>query len=72
MSDSQKQRLLEHFTNGHSITSLESFITLGITQLATRISELEDKGYKIKRTWVTVQNRFKEPVRVKRYELERS
>ena len=72
MSLSQRQRLIEHFTNGESITSLEAYMTLGITQLATRISEIEDRGFKVKRTWITVQNRFKENVKVKKYELERA
>ena len=45
----QCERLLEHFSKGKSITSLEAYIKFGITQLGTRISELEEKGYRFTR-----------------------
>jgi len=45
----QCERLLAHFDEGGSITSLEAYIEFGITQLATRISELEEKGHRFAR-----------------------
>lgn len=45
----QCERLLAHFFAGNSITSLEAYIEFGITQLGTRISELEEKGHRFAR-----------------------
>lgn len=72
MKLSQTERLLQHFQNGFSITSLQAYNTLGITQLATRISELREDGHIIVSEWIEVTNRFKEKCRVKRYSLAKA
>lgn len=69
MKNSQANRLLCHFKDGGTVTSLEAYQHLGITQLATRITELEDSGHVINRTWIKVTNRFGEGCRVKEYSL---
>lgn len=69
MKNSQANRLLELFKSGGTITSLHAYRDLGITQLATRITELEQQGHIINRTWIKVTNRFNEECRVKEYSL---
>ena len=63
----QSARLIKHLDNGNTITSLEAFNTLGITQLSSRIGELEKIEYPIRKERITVKNRFNEDVRVTRY-----
>lgn len=53
-----------------SITPLEAFRDLGITKLATRISEMRRNGILVLGDWVETENRFGETVRFKRYKLE--
>ncbi len=43
--NTQKARLLKHFQQGGMVTSLSAYMLWGITQLAARISEIEDDGY---------------------------
>lgn len=38
----QKQQILKHLKSGGSITTIEAYSAFGITQLATRIKELEE------------------------------
>lgn len=63
----QCERLLAHFDTGKSITSLEAYIEFGITQLGTRISELEEKGYRFARPRIKTES----GKTVCRYSLER-
>lgn len=70
MSLSQQQRLIKHFQDGNSITSLEAYNKLGITQLATRISEIEARDMKITRQRIKVTNRYGESCSVVQYGLE--
>lgn len=65
----QTDRLLAHFHAGYTITSLEAFNVLGITQLSARITDLENAGHSIKHERVKVRNRFGEDVRVVRYSM---
>tara|TARA_R100001198_G_C5187025_1_gene181198 strand:- start:338 stop:550 length:213 start_codon:yes stop_codon:yes gene_type:complete len=67
---SQKLRVLEHFESGNTITSLEAYDQLGITQLATRIFELRQQGYPIEARRIDVKNRFGEECAVCEYYLE--
>ena len=69
MKNSQANRLLSHFKSGGTVTSLRAFNEHGITQLATRIKDIEEMGFVISRTWVKVYNRFGEECRVKEYSL---
>ena len=54
---SQNGRLLAHLEQHGSITSMEAFVMLGITQLSARISELEKLDYVIARDPVKVPTR---------------
>lgn len=52
-----------------SITPLEAFRDLGITKLATRISEMRRNGILILGDWVETENRFGDKVKFMRYQL---
>lgn len=66
----QRERILDYINNFGSITSYEAYIDLGITQLATRIKELKEQGYKFNYKWITRKNRYGKPVKFKEYILE--
>jgi hypothetical protein len=66
---SQKERILQHFKSGNTITSLEAYNELGVTQLATRIHELKAEGYPILSDRIKVTNRFDEQCLVSKYYL---
>ena len=65
----QKQRVLDYLRSGNTITSLDAFHELGITQLATRIFELKQQGYPIQSKRIDVENRFGEECAVCEYYL---
>lgn len=49
--NSQVNLLAEHFKRGGSITSYEAYAKFGITQLAARITEIEQRGTEVSRVW---------------------
>lgn len=66
----QGQRIIRWCNEFGSITSYQAFSELGITQLATRIRELEqDKGYDFKREQQKSVNRYGETVYFTKYKL---
>ena len=65
----QKQRILAYMRDHGSITPMDAFNELGITKLATRISEMRDTGQRISRSMETARNRYGEVVRYMRYRL---
>ncbi len=69
MKTNQRQKILDYINKWGSITSYQAYIDLGITQLATRISELKEQGYEFTHEWVTKKNRDGEPVSFKKYML---
>lgn len=69
MKINQRQRIVNYIREFGSITSLEAYKDLGITQLATRIKELKEEGYEFKTKWENAKNRFNEKVDFKRYYL---
>lgn len=69
MNVTQKQRIINYIREFGSITSLEAYKDLGITQLATRIKELKEQGYEFTTKWESSQNRYGEKVDFKRYYL---
>lgn len=69
MKTNQRQKILDYINKWGSITSYQAYIDLGITQLATRISELKEQGYEFTYEWVTKKNRDGEPVSFKKYML---
>lgn len=67
----QHYLILDYLKRFHSITPYEAFKDLGITKLATRVSELRRMGFNIPDEWVDDYNRFGDAVRFKRYFLKR-
>lgn len=65
----QQQRIIDYMVEFGSISPYESFRDLGITKLATRISELIADGYIIKKERVNGKNRFGEKIHYTRYSL---
>lgn len=63
----QGERILEYIDTKGSITPFEAFTELGITKLATRISELRRGGEKIEKRYVTGTNRFGEKIQYMEY-----
>ena len=66
----QKELILQYITDFGSITSYLAYADLGITQLATRVSELKDKGYVFKTELQTGKNRYGKPTHYVKYYLE--
>lgn len=63
----QGERILKYIDEKGSITPMEAFMELGVTKLATRISELRRGGEKIEKRYVTATNRFGEKVQYMEY-----
>ena len=68
----QRQRVIDYINRFGSITSMQAFADLGITQLAARICELKDEGYEFKKEQVSSVNRFGETVYFKKYSFAES
>lgn len=66
----QCERILRHFKDYGSITSLEAMKEYGIMRLASRISDLRKLGYNITVTTETAKNRYGEPTSYARYSME--
>ena len=66
----QNQRILDYIEKFGSITQLDAMKDLGVMRLASRISDLKRMGYPITSKIDTVENRYGEKCRVKRYSLE--
>ena len=64
----QSDRIMKYLEMNGSITPMQAFADLGITKLATRISEMVRSGAKIKKTPIETVNRYGEPVRFMKYE----
>ena len=71
MKVNQRQRIIDYINQFGSITSKDAYDDLGITQLATRIKELKEQGYKFETKWESSKNRYGEKVDFKRYFLEK-
>lgn len=65
----QAQRIVDYMEKHGSITQLEALTECSVMRLASRITDLRRSGYEIESEMVTVQNRFGEKCRVKRYRL---
>lgn len=68
----QEDRVLRHLQDRGSITSWEAIQQYGITRIHAKIFNLKAKGYEIKDEWCYARNRYKEPVRFKKYKLDTS
>ena len=63
----QHELILKHLNEKGSISPFEAFTEYGITNLATRISEMKKLGYKFTTLMVEETNRYGDPVRYARY-----
>ena len=63
----QYERIDQYLDQFGSISPMEAFRDLGITKLATRISEMSRRGYKFSKTMETRKNRYGESVSFMRY-----
>ena len=69
MKKTQKERILDYMKEFGSITSLEAYSELGITQLGARLDQLKREGYMFSTELEKGKNRFGEKVNYKRYRL---
>ena len=67
----QCERVLNYIKEFGSISPMEAFRDLGITKLATRISEMIKEGINIEKKREKAINRFGEPVYYMRYSLKK-
>lgn len=65
--NTQNKRLLYYLHTHGGIMQLEAINELGILRLASRINDLKRQGEDISSEMVTVNNRFGEKIKVKRY-----
>ena len=63
----QKELILKYIADFGSITPMEAYGDLGITKLATRISEMRKDGMKFEIQAVKGKNRYGKPTRYARY-----
>lgn len=66
----QRQRVLDYMLQFGSITQHQASLDLGVSRLASRVSELKKMGYPIVSEFEAVTNRFGEVCHVKRYRVE--
>ncbi len=66
----QGERVIQYIREHGSISPMEAFTDLGVTKLATRISELcRKQGYVFGRKYEAGKNRFGQEVYYMRYTL---
>lgn len=66
----QNERVLAYIEEFGSITSKEAFEMIGVTRLASRISDLTKWGYSFTRKTESADNRYGDKTRFTRYSLE--
>ena len=65
----QQSMVLEYIKEFGSITPMEAFSDLGITKLATRVSEMRREGIEIDGVMVSSFNRYGKKCRYMKYTL---
>lgn len=66
----QCEQIIDYLHKFGSITPMEAFADLGITKLATRVSEMRKDGREFKIETVKSTNRFGKTVRYAKYSLK--
>ena len=66
----QNQRILDYIDKHGSITQADALRDIAVFRLASRVSDLRRLGYPIVSEFETVENRYGEKCRIKRYRLE--
>jgi hypothetical protein len=69
MKISQCDKIIAYMQKHGSITQLDAFLDIGCWRLASRISDLRQRGYAIKSEMVKVKNRNGEYVPIAKYSL---
>ena len=65
----QRELILQYIKDFGSITPMQAFADLGITKLATRISEMRKAGMEFRIETVHVKNRYGKSVSFAKYSL---
>lgn len=65
----QCERILRHLQDGNTLTQAEAFLEYGVGRLSSRICELRQAGYPIRREFITRKNRYGEVISFCRYWL---
>ena len=65
----QRDRVLQYLKEHGYITSYKAYKELGCTQLATRIKELKDRGFRFKKERVKTVNMYGDPTHFDMYML---
>lgn len=63
----QKQLVRQYIEDFGSITPMQAFYDLGVTKLATRVSEMKKDGVKFEQEPILSYNRYGKPVRYMKY-----
>ena len=63
----QAEMIIEYINEFGSISPMEAFRDLGITKLATRISEMRASGMSFNKEMVSTKNRYGKPCQYMRY-----
>lgn len=66
----QCEQIIDYLNKFGSITPMEAFADLGITKLATRVSEMRKDGREFKIETVKSTNRFGKTIRYAKYSLK--
>ena len=66
----QREAIIEYITEFGSITPMQAFADLGITKLATRISEMRKDGMDFKIEMVSTKNRYGKSVSYAKYSFK--
>lgn len=66
----QSERIIAYMREFGSISPMEAFRDLGVTKLATRISEMTRDGMQFDKEYVSTKNRYGESVHYMRYSLK--
>lgn len=69
MKDTQCDKVLQYMSQFGSITQLEALADIGCMRLASRISDLRNRGYAIGRRMKTGKNRYGDSVSFAEYYL---
>lgn len=65
----QRDRVLQYVRDNAFITSYDAYQKIGCTQLATRISELKDRGYKFRKERIKTRNMYGDKTHYDKYYL---
>jgi len=65
----QRDRVLQYIMEHGHITSYKAYKDIGCTQLATRISELKDRGFSFRKERVKTVNMYGDPTHYNMYIL---